>query len=327
MENERVQEVAAETIDPPEIVPESLLDREVARATEKAATWPERYMPRVPKDAEDAKQARRERTALRKEIAEVNDRKKSLVGPVRDAVRRAEARFADVTADGRAMDAAYKRGLDEYDRQVIDYRLSNLAAAYAEYAPDLAELVPFERVDARWGEGDGWHKTSSQEMDMRRQMEGHASEMARCLRTIDNGAEPQEDKDRWRDEYLRTLDFTASAQIAQEARERRERMRQMRDEREAWEREQSAQAEPYVPEESYVPTEAESAPQTPDDAAGDGCAGGDGESRETAPHGQTEEYRYLIVQVPASRFGDAVAALKSIPGSHGKVARTEWWYE
>lgn len=332
MSEEEVQEVEAEVIEAP--VPATEIDRAVARAAERAATWGERFQPRKPRDYDDYRQAKRERAALRREIKEITDARKGLFAPWKEAIRDGETRINDVIEAGRRADAEYKAGLDAYDADVVGFHLGELRKAYEEYAPDLAALVPFERIDAKWGQGKGWHKASANQVEMERQMRVVASEIAHNERVILDGHEPDEDKERWRSEYFRTLDFVGAARVAQEAREARERTRRLDEEREAREayaRERAAQAEPHVPDEPPLPAEAEpeyEVPQRPQAPARQrpaqtpGDATGDAPGRATASVGASQdECEYWLVWFPRGSHGQAMAALRGIPGSHGRKVR------
>lgn len=327
---DEVQEVEATTM---EVSPATLVDRKVAEAEAIRSTWAERYQPRVPTDEEDYRQAKRERSALRKEYGGIVDSRKALVGDLKDAIRRVELRFSDAIDEGKRLDAEYKDGLDAYERQVVDFQLGELRKAYEEMAPDMAGQVPFERIDAKWGEADGWHRRTANLVRMQEQLQGHMQEIADTERKIGalSADLPDEDADRWRAEYFRTLDFQEAARTAQDAREQRERLRALdaeREAREAYERDQAAQAEPYVPGESYVPTEAESAPETPREPKAAQVPTESERAPQTGDRRPSEAsgYVYMLVAFPREQMGFAVAALRSIQGSHGKMTKAEEWW-
>lgn len=325
-ETQDVQEVEATPIDPP--VQRTAIDDLVAQAEALEARLGTDWQATEIADYDGYRQASRERTALNKEIRRVESERVRLF----ERIDAQKARIGDALRPAKQASKAYKERIDEYKGGVVQARLNELEEAYHDLAPECP--VAFSLIDAKWGEADGWHRFSANQVEMERQLEAHVTEIAHNEQVIRNGNEPDEDKERWRSEYFRTLDFVGAARIAQEAREARERTRRLdeeREAREAWQREQRAQAEPYVPEGSPVPAEAEpehdvpqgpqAAPmarpaQTPTRATNGAPA------QATASTGASGElYEEYVVCWPKARHAVAMAALKAIPGSHGRRTR------
>lgn len=326
-EQEQAQEVEATTM---EVTLSTVVDREVAKAEAIVATWPEKFQPRVPKDEADYRQAKRERSALRRETRDVVDTRKALTKDIKEVTRKVELRFKPAIEQGERMDSEYKAGITKYEQLCADRNLSALGRYYSEIAPAMEEQVPFERINAKWGQADGWHKPSANLAKMQEQLQGHCQEISdteQRIVALTQGM-PEEDTNRWRAEYFRTLDFQEAARIAQDAREQRERLRQLdaeREAREAYERDQRAQAEPYVPEESPLPMEEEpeyeapETPQTPGPVPQGQAPVDVGNGSQAGAEGDTGTlYERYLVWWPKESHREAMLALKSVPGSHGR---------
>ncbi|MGN0076238.1 MAG: hypothetical protein ACI38Z_04615 [Parafannyhessea sp.] len=315
MSSDDVQEVTPELVEPPEL--STRLDQAVAKAVGMAETWPERFQPRVPADGDDYRQAKRERTALRKELSAITDGRKAMFAPWKDAIKRGEARFADVLARGREMDAAYKDGIDEYERGLAQSRMESLAGYYADLAPMLVPLVPLEAIDARWGAEDGWHKVGASEVRMREQLEGHVQEIADNEALIKSMHYDQDDEEALRRRYLATLDFRGACVEVQAERERRERLRELDRQRaqaradeeqapEAAQADGAAACGHEVEADGQLPIAERQAPQA-------------GAQAPTAASGVI----VFRVEVPRAKAREFVAAMRRIGGVHGRPWRGE----
>ena len=145
-----------------DITPTSGLDRLVASITAEAERLATEYMPREITSEDDYKQSKRERSGARKDIAELKGRYDTQMRAIKDAVKEADARIKAALDPLARIDGGYKAKVDEYEARWKSKRLADLAEAYADFAPDLVPLVPFERLMARFGteKGKQWDARS-----------------------------------------------------------------------------------------------------------------------------------------------------------------------
>lgn len=311
-----VQEVTPEVIDVPEVISgaDRWLTEQRARVAEAAAE----YVPHEITSAEDYRESKRARTQARKAIKEVEDARRAQVGAIKDAVRDFEAQVRDLLAPLAGVDDAYRQALAEWERTCVDSRTQEVAAWYAETQGDVAAMVPFETVWARYAHQEKWDLYGANLVAI----EGEVAEIvehviSRDLETIGGmGYEPR-DAEALRAEYLRTLDLEGSCRRVQALREQRDRMAEVerqRAERMAAEAprpatdaptgRQDAASAPEAPAPGQAPTAAGAAPQA---AAGRPVAA-------VAAPGRVMVFR---VTVPEERAREFVAAMRAIPGVHG----------
>lgn len=311
-----VQEVRPEVIDTPEVI--SGADRWLAEQRAKVAEIAEEYRPHEITSGEDYRESKRARAQARKAIKAVEDARRQQVGAIKDAVRDFEAQVRDLLGPLSSVDADYKAALAEWERLAVDSRTQEVAAWYAETQGDVARLVPFETVWARYAHAEKWDLYGANLVAI----EGEVAEIAehviaRDLETIAGmGYEPR-DAEALRAEYLRTLDLEGSCRRVQALREQRDRMAEVerqRAERMAAEApkpatdaptgRQDAASAPDVTATGQAPTVAGAAPQA---AAGRPVAA-------VAAPGRVMVFR---VTVPEERAREFVAAMRAIPGVHG----------
>lgn len=312
-----VQEVTPEVIDVPEVIGGA--DRWLAEQRARVAEAAAEYVPHEITSAEDYRESKRARTQARKAIKEVEDARRTQVGAIKDAVRDFEAQVRGLLAPLAGVDDAYKQALAEWERTCVDSRTQEVAAWYAETQGDVAAMVPFEAVWARYAHQEKWDLYGSNLVAI----EGEVAEIAEhviphYLDVIAGmGYEPQ-DAEALRAEYLRTLDFDGSCRRIQALREQRDRMAEA--ERARRER-MAAEAGPTPATDAPEgPQEAQSAPETPapeqaPTAAGAAPQAAAGRPMEAvAAPGRVMVFR---VTVPEERAREFVAAMRRIPGVHG----------
>ena len=295
-ETDDVTEVVATTIDPPELLGEA--GRWLADARLRVATVAGEYGARPVDRPGEYQQEKRERAALRKEIASIEDERKGMTRAVKEAIKAFEAGARDVLAPLVAIDGEYKDALDEWDRKCDALRRERLEEAYAEYAPDLVPLVPFDRLSEKFSKEGKWYLRSTDEGKALMSLRSCVASVANGERTIDSLA--------WRGdagraalkaEYFSTLDLSASLRAAQEREAQRRRVEEL--ERTRAEREAAAPPEPEA--------QPEPAPQPPADA-------------QTAPEGDgRREYRFIL-RLTDEELERFMAALREL-GLHGRRER------
>lgn len=303
-ETDDVTEVVATTIDPPELLGEA--GRWLADARLRVATVAGEYGARPVDRPGEYQQEKRERAALRKEIAAIEDERRGMTRAVKEAIKAFEAGARDVLAPLVAIDGEYKDALDEWDRKCDALRRERLEEAYAEYAPDLVPLVPFDRLSEKFSKEGKWYLRSTDE--------GKALMSLRsCVASVANGEQTiasldwltDEERADLKAEYFSTLDLSQSLRSAQQRAEQRRRVDELEQARAARE---AAVAAPQPEPEPQPVTEQPEATAAPAPAA------------PTAPEGDgRREYRFIL-RLNDDELGQFMAALKGL-GLHGRRER------
>lgn len=295
-ETDDVTEVVATTIDPPELLGDA--GRWLADARLRVATVAGEYGARPVDRPGEYQQEKRERAALRKEIAAIEYERRGMTRAVKEAIKAFEAGARDVLAPLVAIDGEYKDALDEWDRKCDALRRERLEEAYAEYAPDLVPLVPFDRLSEKFSKEGKWYLRSTDEGKALMSLRSCVASVANGERTIDS-LEWLGDEGRaaLKAEYFSTLDLSASLRAAQEREAQRRRVEEL--ERTRAEREAAAPPEPEA--------QPEPAPQPPADA-------------QAAPEGDgRREYRFIL-RLTDEELERFMAALREL-GLHGRRER------
>lgn len=274
-----VQEVEAKILET-DLADPTKYDRWIAGIREEVQGQLSNFGPHEITSVDDYKQSGNERKAARAILnkwdgqrKEATARYRKLLSDIKDDVDAALQPLKDA-------DAGYKAARDEWERLTVDSRMQEVAAWYAETQGDVARLVPFETVWARYAHAEKWDKYGANLVAI----EGEVAEIAehviaRDLETISGmGYEPR-DADALRAEYLRTLDLEGSCRRVQALREQRDRMAEVerqRAERMAAEApspatdapmgRQDAASTPEAPAPGQAPTAADATPHA--DAGG-----------------------------------------------------------
>lgn len=233
------EHVVAEVIDAPEVI--SGADRWLAEQRAKVAEIATEYVPHEITSGKDYASSKRARSQARKEIKAVEDSRRAQVGAIKDAVRDFEASVRDILVPLKDVDTDYKAALDGWERIVIDSRTQAIQAWYEDSQGDVASLVPFDALWAKFADAGKWNLYGTNEVAIQDGVTAAVAGIERDLDTIKRA--PYEDADRKTitERYLSSLDLSAALRDADEARQRRERMAQV--ERERAEREEMARAE------------------------------------------------------------------------------------
>lgn len=330
MADEKVIEAEAEVIDAPAALTEA--DRWLAEQREKVEARAADFTAFDVTTAEQYRDAKAQRKALRALIAEVDGDKRRMTKRLRDTLDRFNSEVGGILGGLKDEDARYKEEIDRWERRVVLERDARVEARYREEYPDLAAQVPYGLLRGRYGAEWKADNYGTSEAAVWRGVEAACGNVAGGLSTIGaqthvNGVELTED-DR-RDlvaEYLRTLDMASSLRACQKRVERREALRCAEEERRAWEAEQrarqaaidlDAEGGPYsgTTETEQEPVSAPERPvpvPTPDEAAPATQAGS-----------QVRETVYVYeVEVPERVRPDFVATMKRL-GTHGRLLRKE----
>jgi len=239
MTSEDAQDVEAEVIDVPEVI--SGADRWLAGQRARVAEIAGEYVPHEITTGKDYGDSKRARSQARKEIKAVEDARREQVGAIKDAVRDFESQVRDLLVPLKDVDAGYKEALDGWERLVVESRTESVRAWYGETQGDVASLVPFDTLWARYADAGKWGLYGTNEVAIQDGVTAAVAGIERDLDTIKRA--PYEDVDRKAvtEKYLSSLDLSAALRDAEGARQRRERMAAV--ERERAEREEMARAE------------------------------------------------------------------------------------
>jgi len=239
MTSDETQHVEAEVIDVPEVI--SGADRWLAEQRAKVAEIAGEYVPHEITTGKDYGDSKRARSQARKEIKAVEDARRAQVGVIKDAVRDFESQVRDLLVPLKDVDAGYKEALDGWERLVVESRTESVRAWYGETQGDVASLVPFDTLWARYADAGKWGLYGTSEVAIQDGVAQAVTTIEGDLDTIRRAPYEDEDRKALMAEYLRTLDLSAALRDAEEARQRRERMAAV--ERERAEREEMARAE------------------------------------------------------------------------------------
>lgn len=256
------QEVAAEVIDVPEselritkAVPGSAIESNIgavkAWVEEQLRTY---SVPSIASE-DDFRQAKRDRTALRKMGADVDNARKHVKQLYEAPLKEFEAAVKDITGPIKTLDAEMRTAIDDWDARKREKRRVELEAHYREFAPMLAEALPYERLH-----DDKWLNPSGNLMSAIDELEAKAAKIGGDLDQLDEMGtsmtltHPVEAKAR----YLETLDMGDALRYDAELARREQAVRDMEAEREAMRQEPEPEPAP-IPE--PVPQQQTTAPK------------------------------------------------------------------
>lgn len=223
----------------------------LAGASERVAERCELYRP--PARIENEKQRKdavASRAQCRKDAAEIDNERKAILREAEDALKKFKSEVKDVLSPLTDLDVEYKRLLDEYEESWRTTRQIELTKEYEAIAPDLVELVPFERLMAAFGNEKGkvWLNRSTN-IQAAKEMIGVAIyQIADAERIIREQVDQQDVHDTLIS-YFNTLDLQRALTTARGIKEQREqlaRLEAQRAEREAQWAEQTPEPQPMA---------------------------------------------------------------------------------
>ena len=216
------------------------------RVAERSAQYkpPERI-----ESEQQRKDCAKARASVRRDASEIDAERKAMLREAEDALKQFKSSVKDVLVPLTDLDAEYKRLLDEYDESWRTQRVIELTEEYEGIAPDLIEILPFERLMQRFGSESGkvWTNRTTNIMAAK-QMLGEAiyviADAERTIREQMEGFGDDEVKSALTF-YFDTLDLQKALSNVRHMREQRERLARLEAERAA--REAAwAQAEPVA---------------------------------------------------------------------------------
>lgn len=332
MDNKEVIEASAEVIEAPATLGEA--DRWLAAASGKVEAARAEWTPFAVETAEQYRDSKRCRAALRQEIAAIDSERKGMTRDVERAVKAFKDRAAGILAPLKEADEAFKENQSAYEERVVGDRLADMRADYEAEWPDLAAVLGFDSLEARYGDEGKWRAMSTSRKAATESLAKACEDVAGNLGTIANTGDPA-DTERRQADYLRDLDFARHLRDMAERQRREEALRRQREERERWEAEQAAAMERAEAERERAAREqaermAEDARIAAQDRVCDAQAAAPAPTPaqptsgpENAPQAvapEAEEVLLFEVRVPRSKFRqfrDAMVAL----GVHGSLVK------
>lgn len=335
MDNKEVIEASAQVIDSPATLGEA--DRWLAAASGKVEAARAEWTPFAVETAEQYRDSKRCRAALRQEIAAIDSERKGMTRGVERAVKAFKDRAAGILAPLKEADEAFKANQSAYEERVVGDRLADMRADYEAEWPDLAAVLGFDSLEARYGDEGKWRAMSTSRKAAAESLAKACEDVARNLGTIANTGDPA-DAERRQADYLRDLDFARHLRDMAERQRREEALRRQREERERWEAEQAVARERAEAERAEREREArEQAERMAEDARiaaqdracdaqesapaptpAQPVSGPENASQAVVP--EAEEVLLFEVRVPRSKFRqfrDAMVAL----GVHGSLVK------
>lgn len=246
---DEVIEVEATPIEQELTIP-TRAEKWLAGVSKRVAERRAQYKP--PKRIESEQQRKdcvNSRASVRKDAAEIDAERKAMLRDAEDALKQFKSSVKDVLTPLTDLDAEYKRLLDEYEEAWRTQRIIELSEEYEGIAPDLVELLPFERLMEHFGSESGkvWTNRTTNIMAAKQMLGEAIYVIADAERTIREQMEGFGDDDvkSALTFYFDTLDLQKALSNVRHMREQRERLARLEAERAA--REAAwAQAEPVA---------------------------------------------------------------------------------
>lgn len=304
--------VQAEVIDTPAQMSgaQAWLSDKAGRVTELAET----YTPFDIKSEREYQDAKRQRAGLRSEISSIDAERKDMTRSIEKAVKDFKAGAKDLLAPLTDADEGYKARMAEWDELRVSQRREHLEQSYLEFAPQLAPLVPFDRLCERFAAEGKWFTRSKSEAEDERSMRHAVSAIADDEKQIDMWQLDAGDKEAMKAEYFNTLDLHASAVKAQALREQRANVRALEEQRAAEAAEAARVAEQEPASDVMTPIMRKGV-ETMNRVM---AANAEREGREAAA---PEKYEYLIkVRLDAVEYATLISFLKQ-QGIKGTISK------
>lgn len=216
-------------IDPPAALGE--VDRWLAETAARVDAAVDGYTPFEIEDEQGYKDAKRQRAALRAEIASIDGDRKDMTRAVEQAVKDFKARAKDALAPLSEADEGYKAELGKWDARRAGARRDALEAHYEEFAPALAPLVPFARLCDKYAKEEGWFTRSTTPDKDAWSLERVVAGIAAGEKQIELWNLEDVDKKTLKAIYFETLDLNEAARRAQALRDQRENVRRLEEDR------------------------------------------------------------------------------------------------
>lgn len=193
-------------------------------------------------------EAKKARTEVRRLRDDIDSARKAQLREIESVLKAFKDQVKDAIAPLDELDRGYKAALDAYDAAKRYERGLELAKAYEDMAPALADMLPYFRL-AELADPEGrWLMRTVSDEKARELMEGAAQRVVADYETIGSLPLDEDAKVEVRAEYFRSLDLGAAMRRADEIRIERERIAAFEAERRAAEEAARAEAEKELDE-------------------------------------------------------------------------------
>ena len=248
--SERVEATVIET----DLAEITKAEQWLADARERADTLADQYTPHEIVDDADRKRSRADRSSVRKDREAIDREGRALIATVEEAVKGFKSGLKEALSKLDAIDAEYKGFLDAEEDRFRSARMADLAEEYGDYAPALAEMVPFDAIAAKYGAK--WRNRSTSVVTAKKELCEACDEIANGERDIDELVSDEAERTTVKAIYFSTLDLHAATTKARELREQRERVERLERERQEWAAmAEAAQPEPKEPADTFAEPE------------------------------------------------------------------------
>lgn len=207
------------------------VDAWLAERREQVAGIAGKYQPREITSRDEYRQSKRERTAARKAIKAVEDERRAKLGAIKDAVRGIEAEVRDLLEPLRGIDDGYREAIEAYERARHQAVMAEADEHYRELAPDLAAMVPLERLGELWGKEDKWDSASMTGPKLCQLVDGYVESIAADERTIDQMELGEDETRALKADFFSALDLSSALRRAAERKAKREEVERLEAER------------------------------------------------------------------------------------------------
>lgn len=313
-----VIEVTPVAVEPPAVLGDA--DRWLAEQREKVAARRGDFSAHEIQSAQDYRESKAQRAALRRLIKEVDDGRKAMTSAIDDALRGFRLATKDVLADLTEEEMAYRSEIERWERQIVTDREARIEARYLDEWPDLAEQVPYSRLKAAFGAPWKAGNAGTKEAAIWAGVEEAATRVAEDVETLRAQDMDEGERVEVMADYLRSLDLSAALRAGVERRRQRESVRRAEEERRAWEAEQAARQAAI----DYEAAEAVQEAARATEARAEAAPAPDAQTAPSAPQAASESpvvaYVYEVT-VPAAKLHEFMEAMRAIEGTHGVCVR------
>lgn len=218
---DKAVEVEARPVDG-ELAVLGAFDRRVAdwerRASEEAA----RHEAPTIEDREGYEAADKARKAVRRAKRGIEQERTEFLRPVKAKVSEMEARVREAVSPLRALDEAYGAAMGAWEEHERGRREAMLAAAYAEFAPMLADMCPYERLRDKFDPDGTWLSDKIDDVKARELMEYAVAQVSEGYEDVCMQQCTPEEMADLKTEFFACLDFGEAVRRATERRKQAE---------------------------------------------------------------------------------------------------------
>lgn len=175
-------------------------------------------------DADEIKQAKRDRAYLNSIAKEIDERRKAVKREYMRPYDEFEARANAITAKVKKASAEIKEQLDEAEERRKDALYAELRQHYEDFAGLLAPVVPYERIHE-----ERWLNKTFGEVKAKTAIEEKVERVAKDWETLKSQRDSMSHYEEAERVFFETLDLGAALTAAREAQAADERIAELRD--------------------------------------------------------------------------------------------------